>query len=321
MKVWHLYKEYYLLKTEQGNLEQKLEYMALFSTNEDGTYDDKDRHIDIVYDRFAHDVIDRIKDNINFEFAYDIDKITDVLNEKNLIKKINMIKDIPEEATTQKIIYKLEENYVNEEGLHEICYGESKLIGINSDKKSYFTDDDINKVEGITDVYYPKSKTMVVFVTSREYFKTLYNEQISPFGSYDNFKIVYSQVKLMDKSITPNEYISDLLLTKIIVLMKLKKIIYRYMSQVNEITLENHLQNCINNLMCFVRDYCSESDINAAKFDKDQKEIIKLSARIGKSNSSSTSTKDDEVKLNKILHRRAKSMKDEDIISSFARAS
>lgn len=330
MKVWHLYKEYYLLKTEQGNLEQKLEYMALFSTNEDGTYDDKDRHIDIVYDRFAHDVIDRIKDNINFEFAYDIDKITDVLNEKNLIKKINMIKDIPEEATTQKIIYKLEENIANEEGLLEIYTrssyfrnGYSRII-INTTKINCFEEYCSNSYNdfksGFSSIHYSKSNIFIAFSPKQDNLDLVYGIDLSFFNSYDSLNAVIKKNLLQNINLTPKEYI-NLLLSNILFLLKFKKIEYRYMSIITEITIESHLKSSLNSLICFARDYCSEADISETKLNKDSKDIIKLSIRIGKSSTSSTSTENDKMTLNKILHRRAKSMKDEDIINSFARAS
>lgn len=231
MRKWHLFKEYFLF--DNGN-QKSLEYMALFCTNEDGSYH---KHIDIVYNETSFDVIDDIVDNSYFLFDYkrSFPEVQKILNEKNLIEKIKMIENedkiLPAEAINRKHIIEFHPEATKGDILISIFTNTLTSIILDA-SRNLFDYDESNE-----DNVYKYGQTCLIF-SVQESIELHYLWRLSCFNNYNELKKY-----LNEDSLT---FCFDALTILLLTLIDCKQINFIYGDD-NAIDVSTHFSNLRNN--------------------------------------------------------------------------
>lgn len=305
MKRWHLYKEY--VKTKAGK--EGLVYQALFCTDENGIYV---RHIDIVYSEFFHDIIKYIDNSSYFTFQYKRSQIEYVTSERNILKKIEMIEDIPEEATKVKTIYKLHQDIATEEGVYEKYVGNNLALSIASNTKNIFEGYNNKKInyngEAVIKYLAPNKFINIYSVSDMNTPELLYILDTSMFSSYDIFVVTHKEHNIINEKQT----IINCFIINILNLLKFRKISCSYISETKEFTVEKDLKKILDNLELFAMDNFEENNINVDDFD--MKKIIKFAIEVGKAKQKDKQNIKAENNLHRIFKQKAEKTSIEDLL-------
>lgn len=291
MKKWHLFKEYFMLNSG----EKRLEYMALFCTNEDGSYH---KHIDIVYNETAYNLVKDIDDNSYFTFFYKLDKISNVLNELDFVKKIEMIKDIPEDATRQKHIIDVHSEGINGDIMF-ILADNKYVININADKDLFVGYEKIEQ-----NIYFYKNVNLV-FYENQESIDFLHRYDLCFFKSY----------KILSDFL--NDNISDvvnfnILLTFMIMLTKYEKIKFYYFGKTTVIEKKEHLYNLkINFFKLGIRVPINQLEYTLFDYFGEYSKFVLM--QIAEYEKNRRQNKKDIKKLNNIVELLAEKINDENL--------